>query len=179
MTAPTTIGVSIPIPSPHGEFLQERRAAFGDAAASQIPAHITLLPPTLVDADLYASFRTHCASVAADHQPFDVMLRGTGTFRPFSDVVFIQVAQGVSACESLERALRSGPLHRDLEFYYHPHVTIAHNVPDANLDCAFSELADFHVGFRVDSFLLYERGDDEVWRPVHDYPLDQVRVRGG
>ena len=58
----------------------------------------------------YAAFRGHCAAVAAAHAPFDVVLRGTGTFRPLSDVVFIQVAQGVSNCEALEVALRSGPV---------------------------------------------------------------------
>lgn len=171
MTARTTIGVSIPIPTPHGEFLQERRDAFGDPAAWSIPAHITLLPPTEVDPGLYDAFREHCREVAAGHGEFEVVLRGTGTFRPVSDVVFIQVAQGVSACEALEISLRSGPVQRQLDFYYHPHVTVAHNVPGANLDRAFAELADYSVSFRVDGFHLYELGGDEVWRPVHHFAL--------
>ena len=99
------------------------------------------------------------------------MLRGTGTFRPLSDVVFIQVAKGVSACEALEIALRSGPVSRTLDFYYHPHVTVAHNVPGENLDRAFTELADYSIGFPVDGFHLYELGADEVWRPVQNFPL--------
>lgn len=168
---PTTIGVSIPIPSPHGEFLQERRAAFGDTSAWQIPAHITLLPPTDVDDDGYAAFREHCAKVAAQHAPFRVFLRGTGTFRPVSDVVFIQVAQGVSACEGLESDLRAGPVQRELDFNYHPHVTIAHNVPLAALSRAFDELAGYNVDFYVSSYYLYELGADDVWRPVHEFEL--------
>ena len=103
----TTIGVSIPIPEPHGDYLQSRRADFGDPQAWDIPAHITLLPPTEVDDATYAAFRGHCAAVASENAPFDVVLRGTGTFRPLSDVVFIQVAQGVSACEALEVELRA------------------------------------------------------------------------
>lgn len=168
----TTIGVSIPIPSPHGEFLQARRADFGDPAAWQIPAHITLLPPTEVDADAYAAFLDHCAAVAAASAAFQVVLRGTGTFRPLSDVVFIQVAQGVSACESLEMALRNGPVMRELDFYYHPHVTVAHNVSVAELDRAFTELADFAVDFTVTTFHLYELGADGAWRPEHDFELN-------
>ncbi|GAB3067095.1 2'-5' RNA ligase family protein [Intrasporangium mesophilum] len=168
---PTTIGVSIPIPSPHGEFLQERRAGFGDLSAWQIPAHITLLPPTEVDDDLYAAFREHCAKVAAAHAPFRVVLRGTGTFRPVSDVVFIQVAQGVSACEGLEANLRSGPVERELDFNYHPHVTIAHNVPLEALNRAFDELADFSVAFPATAYYLYELGADDVWRPVYEFEL--------
>lgn len=166
-----TIGVSIPIPDPHGDYLQSRRADFGDPAAWDIPAHITLLPPTPVDEATYAAFLDHCRSVASTHASFDVVLRGTGTFRPLSDVVFIQVAKGVSACEALEVELRGGPVRRDLEFYYHPHVTVAHNVGEVALDRAFAELADYSVAFRVGAFHLYELGSDAVWRPVHEFEL--------
>lgn len=168
---PTTIGVSIAIPPPHGEFLQERRAAFGDMSAWQIPAHITLLPPTEVSDGSYAAFREHCAKVAGAHAAFEVVLRGTGTFRPVSDVVFIQVARGVSACEGLEADLRSGPVSRDLEFNYHPHVTVAHNVSTEALDRAFNELADYAVTFQATSYHLYELGRDGVWRSVHGFEL--------
>jgi 2'-5' RNA ligase len=167
----TTIGVSIPIPPPEGEYLQRCRAEFGDPAARRIPAHITLVPPTPVCSATYPAFVDHCASVTAARAPFDVVLRGTGTFRPVSDVVFIQVAKGVSDCERLETELRAGPVRRDLDFYYHPHVTIAHNVPPSALDRAFHELADFTTSFTVDSIHLYELGDDEVWRPVKVFPL--------
>lgn len=167
----TTIGVSIPVPAQEGTYLQRRRAEFGDPAASRIPAHITLVPPTVVDDMTYAAFVDHCSTVASEGTPFYVVLRGTGTFRPISDVVYIQVAQGVSACERLEKELRNGPLKRDLAFNYHPHVTIAHNVPGECLDRAFTELADYHTTFVVDAIHLYELGDDQVWRPVKDFPL--------
>lgn len=167
----TTIGVSIPIPAPDGTYLQRRRAEFGDPQACRIPAHITLVPPTVVEPALYAAFVDHCQAVAAVSPPFGVLLRGTGTFRPISNVVYIQVAQGVSACERLEKQLRKGPLVRELEFYYHPHVTVAHNVPTEALNRAFTELADFHTEFVADAFHLYELGTDEIWRPVKDFPL--------
>lgn len=173
MTAerPTTIGVSIPVPPPHGEFLQARRAEFGDEAAWRIPAHITLLPPTEVDSRTYAAFLGHCEVVAAAEPGFEVVLRGTGTFRPLSEVVFVQVAQGVSACESIESALRAGPLMRGLEFAYHPHVTVAHDATPEELDRAGADLADFSASFPVTTFHLYELGDDLVWLPRHEFDL--------
>ncbi len=167
----TTIGVSIPVPDPHGSFLQACRAEFGDPAAWDIPAHITLLPPTVLDEQTYAEFLAHCRKVASQHAPFDVVLRGTGTFRPVSDVVFMQVARGVSACEELEADLRSGPVRRELAYYYHPHVTIAHNVAAEALDRAFEELAHYGVVFAATSYHVYELGADEVWRPVHEFKL--------
>ncbi len=168
---PTTIGVSIAVPDPHGSFLQQQRADFGDHCAWQIPAHVTLLPPTTVSAQTYAAMRAHCADVAAAHAPFEVVLRGTGTFRPVSDVVFIQVAKGVSACERLEIALRSGPVLRRLDFYYHPHVTVVHDAAAEALDRAFEELAGFSATFTVRAFHLYELGDDGVWRPAEEFRL--------
>jgi 2'-5' RNA ligase len=166
-----TIGVSIAIPSPHAELLQAKRASFGDPLADLIPTHVTLLPPTEVEDDDIDTVVKHLDEVAGASEPFPMVLRGTGTFRPISPVVFVQVSGGLSACEVLERAVRRGPLKRKLEFYYHPHVTVAHHVPDVNLDRAFSELADFEATFEVGEFHLYEHGADQVWRPVRSFRL--------
>jgi len=100
-----------------------------------------------------------------------MVLRGTGTFRPTSPVVFVQVSGGIADCELLEKEVRQGPLDRPLDFYYHPHVTVAHHVPEPNLDQAFTELSDFECAFEVDEFHLYEHGEDGVWRPVRSFTL--------
>lgn len=169
-----TIGVSIAIPEPHAQMLQAKRASFGDPRADSIPTHVTLLPPSEVaDGDLKAAV-AHLEQVSEAARPFTMVLRGTGTFRPLSPVVFVQVSSGLVECELLERAVRKGPLRRKLQFYYHPHVTVAHHVPEDNLDRAFKELADFECSFEVGAFHLYEHGDDEVWRPVRSFEL-----RGG
>ena len=167
-----TIGVSIAIPAPFGDELQQRRASFGDPLADSIPTHVTLLPPTEVDAATMDLIEEHLAKVAIQRDPFTMMLRGTGTFRPVSPVVFVQVAGGIAECEQLERAVRSGPLHRDLQFNYHPHVTVAHHIGEAEMERAFVELADYQCSFEVDSFHLYEHGHDLVWRPVRTFGFD-------
>lgn len=166
-----TIGVSIAVPNPHGDQLQARRASFDDSMAWSIPSHVTLLPPTEIDGETLEKFATHLEEVSAHTPPFSMVLRGTGTFRPVSPVVFVQVSRGISECEVLEREVRSGPVDRILEFHYHPHVTVAHDVPDSNLDRAFHELADFEAEFTVSDFQLYEHGADGVWRAVRAFPL--------
>jgi 2'-5' RNA ligase len=167
-----TIGVSIAIPAPHGELLQARRASFGDPLADSIPTHVTLLPPTEVADDDMDAAVAHLERVAESGHAFPMVLRGTGTFRPVSPVVFVQVSGGLAECEQLEQAVRRGPLARDLDFYYHPHVTVAHHVPEEDLDRAFTELADFEATFVVREFHLYEHGDDQVWRPARAFPLN-------
>jgi 2'-5' RNA ligase len=168
---PRTIGVAVSIPEPWGEQLRAHRASFGDPGAHSIPTHVTLLPPTPVPADADTGVHAHLEAVAASAQPFTIHLRGTATFRPVSPVVFVQLVEGIGGCERLERLVRSGPLKRALQFYYHPHVTVAHHLPDEALDRAFTELADFECRFRVEEFHLYEHGTDGVWRPQRAYAL--------
>ena len=166
-----TIGVAIAIPEPWATELQDYRTSIGDTTASQIPTHITLLPPTeLEDAEI-ASVSEHLAEAAATVEPFGIHLRGTGTFRPVSPVVFVMVAEGISQCEQLAGALRQGPLAVELQFPFHPHVTIAHHLPDEALDRAFEELATFEAVFEAAEFHLYVHDDASGWKPTRDFPL--------
>jgi 2'-5' RNA ligase len=166
-----TIGVAIPIPEPFSAELQGWRRDFGDPLACAIPPHITLLPPTVVPAGELPTVEKHLAEVAAAGEPFRVRLRGTATFRPVSPVVFIVVAEGISACEMLSKSVRTGPLPGDLTYPYHPHVTVAHDLPNEVLDRAFSHLSDYAAQFDVTAFSLYEHGADQVWRPRLSFSL--------
>ncbi|GAA1748696.1 2'-5' RNA ligase family protein [Nostocoides vanveenii] len=166
-----TIGVAVDIPEPFGSYLQERREHFGDPLAYAIPPHITLLPPTEVAEDELAVVEAHCAAVAAAADAFTVELTGTGTFRPVSPVVFVRVTRGMDECARMEQAIRSGPIERPLDFDYHPHVTIAHHVSEAQLDAAEAGLATFTGAFVARAVHLYHHGADEIWRPVVAFEL--------
>lgn len=163
------IGVAIGIPEPFGSQLEEWREAFGDPAAHLISAHVTLLPPTAVP-DVDAVF-SHLAAVAGRHAPVDIELRGTGTFRPVSPVVYVRVAEGMDAIKTLERDVRSGPLGRSLRFDYHPHVTVAHDVADDTLTHAQDVLADYRAAFTADEITLYEQGPGGKWSPLEGFRL--------
>jgi 2'-5' RNA ligase len=166
-----TIGVAIAIPEPWASELQDYRTSVGDTTATQIPTHITLIPPAEVGDDELPAVTDHLAGAAATVEPFDIHLRGTGTFRPVSPVVFVTLAEGISHCELLADAVRQGPLAVDLDFPYHPHVTIAHHLDDPTLDRAFDELATFECRFAVDAFSLYVHDTDAGWQPTHQYGL--------
>lgn len=167
----TRIGVSIQVPQPFAQQLQDARRNFGDPLADSIPPHITLLGPTLIATVDLPVVISHLEQAAAVAKPFTLLLRGSATFRPVSPVVFIQVAQGIAECEQLEAIVRSGPLTQPLRFNYHPHVTVAHEIEDTALDRAFNEMADFEGHFEATSFHLFEHGDDGVWRPVREFML--------
>lgn len=169
----TVVGVSVPLPAPLGPRLQRLRASYGDALADTTPAHITLLGPTGIAAQELPDLVRHLGEAASSVEPFDVVLRGTGTFRPVSDVVFVQVARGIAECEQLESSIRKGRWGTELAFPYHPHVTVAHDVDDQEMDRAFDELADFAAAFQVRSFELYRQSVEGTWDPLRTFYLGQ------
>ena len=166
-----TIGVSIAVPDPEGRDLQEYRIALGDETARHIPTHITLVPPTEVDDSALEAIAAHLEAAAATQTSYRVSLRGTGTFRPVSPVVFVGVVEGIAGCELLAEAVRSGPLAVEVDFPYHPHVTIAHDLPEEALDRAFEELAGYRTHFQVTEFWLYVHDPVEGWQPTRSFPL--------
>ena len=165
------LGVAIAIPQPHANILTGWRRQVGDPGADLVFPHVTLLPPTAVPAEAMDEVTAHLAAAAKSHEPFVMHLAGTGTFRPLSPVVFIQVATGVSDCELLEREIRSGPLERDLEFPYHPHVTVAQEIADERLDEAYDGLSDFVARFSVERVVLFQRLRNGAWTRDQEFPL--------
>lgn len=156
------VGVILGFPDPVTRELRAWRASFGDRMAEVIPAHITLVTTTETS-DWDAAAR-HVRAVAARTRPFTVSLRGTGTFRPVSPVVYVKVEEGFEDCVRLHLQLQQGPLARSLPFPYHPHVTVAHDLPPERLDAAQSGLSSYSASFTVTSMGLYEHDPDGFWQ---------------
>jgi 2'-5' RNA ligase len=165
---PRNIGVALDIPEPFCSQLQEWRERLGDPNAERIVPHVTLLPPTPVAAEALPDIEEHLRTLAAGFEPFDIRLRGSATFLPVSPVVFVPLVLGIAECEQLERAVRSGPLRRTIGYPYHPHVTVAHDLPAEALDRAYVELASYDASFRMWGMTLFEQGPDLHWRPQRD-----------
>jgi 2'-5' RNA ligase len=173
-TAPAdtaVIGVVVAVPEPWAQLLVDWRSKVGDAQATLVPPHVTLLPPTEVPTAERPAIAAHLAQVARRHPPFVMHLAGTGTFRPVSDVVFVAVARGIGDCELLAGDVRRGPLARSLTFPYHPHVTVAHDVAPDMLELAYSGLSDLSAEFAVQHFTEFEQTPSGAWAVAREYPL--------
>ena len=163
------IGVAIGIPEPYGRELQGWRERLGDPNAKRIVPHVTLLPPTPVPNAQLPAIEEHLRRIAADEVIFEIRLRGSATFLPISPVVFVPLVQGISECEGLEARVRGGPLARELRFPYHPHVTVAHDLPLDALARAIDSLRHYEATFRVWGFTMFEQDVDGTWRPQRDF----------
>jgi 2'-5' RNA ligase len=171
-------GVAFGIPEPWTSELQGWRERLGDPNAAGIPPHITLLPPTSLPADTLHDVEEHLRVVAAGERPFELHLQGSGTFRPVSPVVFVPLAQGTTDCARVQTKVHTGPLAGELSFPYHPHVTVAHDLPEPTLDDAFVALSDYEARFTVWGFTLFEQDPHGIWRPQRDFPFGRGGLPG-
>lgn len=169
--AGVTVGVAIAVPEPYGSMLRKARRSFGDELAEIVPTHITLLPPTLVEDTAMPLVLGHLEEVAAAIGPFDIALSGTDTFRPVTPVVFVSLVDGVEECTALAAQVCAGPLDRPLDFAYHPHVTVAHNLDESALDLAQCSLASVSLEFSVVELVLYAREGDGPWERMWAFRL--------
>jgi 2'-5' RNA ligase len=156
------VGVILGFPPEVARELQAWRASFGDPMAEVIPAHITLI--TTTPTQDWEATRDHVREVARSQEPFTITISGTGSFRPVSPVVFVNVEEGFEECVQLHEKLQTGPLERLLPFPYHPHVTVAHDVAKENLDEAETVLRDYRATFPVVSMGLYEHDTNGIWQ---------------
>ncbi len=165
------LGVAVAVPEPFATALRDSRAATGDPAAVAVPPHVTIVPPVRVRAEQVPVVVEHVRRAVAGLPRFAVQLEGTATFRPVSQVVFVRVVDGAQDCDRLQLQVRTGPLVRRLGFPYHPHVTVAHDVPADALDRVQGELSDFRAGFDVTSVAVFSCAGDGVWRTLAEAPL--------
>ncbi len=158
------LGVVLDLPELAAGELRAVRAEVGDPDGETIHPHVTLLPPRLIGRDALATVTQHLYRVAAATAPFRVVLAGTDTFRPVSQVVFVCVTGALRRLNALQSAVCSGPLAGELAYRFHPHVTVAHRLDDGALDRAAKLLTHYKRSFMVDSFVVYEKECDGAWQ---------------
>ena len=165
------IGVTLDVPEPYASALRQARLDYGDERARTVPTHITVIPPLEIPVESWPVVRSHIRRVANDTSPFVIELRGSGTFLPMSPVVFITVARGISECQTLSTGLLHGVLNQQLAYPYHPHVTVAQEVPEETLERAYREYAGFEARFMAHGFGVYFHDASGRWRMFDKVPF--------
>ena len=84
-------------------------------------------------------------------------------------MVFVGVVEGIGQCEELAARVLQGPLAIERAFPYHPHVTIAHHLPESGLEQAFVELERFDAAFDVSEMWMYLHDATSGWQPTRAF----------
>jgi 2'-5' RNA ligase/8-oxo-dGTP pyrophosphatase MutT (NUDIX family) len=160
------LGVVVLLPEPVATHVQAWRRALREPTHARIAPHLTLAPPQAVAEERLPAAVALVDGAAAGGRPAAVTLHGTGTFLPDCPVTYLAVADGATALAALEAALRTDPLGRRTHPFL-PHVTVAQELPPAELEAAAADLAGFHAGFPLAEIALMAQDADRLWRPLH------------
>ena len=113
------------IPDPLGVFLDRLRLELVPNCSPH--AHVTVLPPRPIHADPSEAAR-ELAEEARPFVDFEVELGEVEMF-PISKVIYIGVKRGEKELRDMYEALNRGTVAFNEPFPYHPHITLAQNVP--------------------------------------------------
>ena len=113
------------IPDPLGRFLDDLRRELVPGCNPH--AHVSVLPPRplAVDWQVAAEQVRVCA---ANWAPFDIVLDRIRMF-PVTNVIYLELGQGAAEMFRMHAAMNSQALEFDEPFAYHPHITLAQEIP--------------------------------------------------
>jgi 2'-5' RNA ligase len=113
------------IPGPLGQFLDDLRRKLVPGCNPH--AHVSLLPPRPLAVD-WPVASNQVRNVLKSWTPFEVELTGVETFA-VTDVIYLGVGAGAAGLCEVHQAMNTGLLEFQEPFAYHPHVTLAQELP--------------------------------------------------
>ena len=113
------------LPDPLGGFLDEMRRALVPGCKPH--AHVSVLPPRPLAGDWQVA-REQVRALVEAWTPFEITLTEVGIF-PVTNVIYIELGQGATEMYALHSAMNTDALRFDEPFEYHPHITLAQEIP--------------------------------------------------
>jgi 2'-5' RNA ligase len=167
------------IPGQLGSFLDDLRLEV--APDSRPHAHVTILPPRPIS-EPWETVADEIRRDAARFPPFDITAGDVAVF-PVTDVIYIKVEHGAAELCCLHEALGRSKLAFAEPFPYHPHITVAQELPTEAVGHALG-----HVrrrwreyagprGFRAETIMFVQNTAQNRWIDLAEIPLaTPVRV---
>jgi 2'-5' RNA ligase len=113
------------IPGPLGIFLDDLRREL--APGCNPHAHVSVLPPRPLAVE-WEEASNHARALIENCPPFLIDLAEVDMF-PVTNVTFIGVGNGAAELVRMHAAMTDGPLQFNEPFIYHPHITLAQDIP--------------------------------------------------
>ena len=145
---------------------------------TDIPPHLTILPPLPMRPEQLADVRAYVAQTARASAPFQISCGPAQSFEPVSPVVYLGVGDGRDGVLALHADLAGGPLGGDFRFPFVPHVTLAHT-PDAEQRArVLREMAQFSARSDVAELYLVTGNFVDEWNIDSVFPLNRPVAAG-
>ena len=161
------------VPDPLGRFLDDLRR---ELVPHYNPhAHVSVLPPRPLAGD-WCEASEQVRALMESRAAFDIELSSVQRF-PVTDVIYIDVSGGASDLYSIHATMNSNCLAFHEPFPYHPHITLAQEVPHEDVariqDLAFRRWENF-VGerkFRAEKAVFVQNTLSGVWMDLAEYSI--------
>jgi len=166
------------IPDPLGRFLDDLRRALVPGCNPH--AHVSVLPPRPLAVD-WAVAGEEVRECAANWTPFEIKLGRVRMF-PVTNVIYLELAEGGPEMFRIHDAMNSGALEFHEPFVYHPHITLAQEIPPADVAAVnqrAQELWEAYSGprtFQAEHAAFVQNTMGNCWIDLAEYQLGKVKV---
>jgi 2'-5' RNA ligase len=166
------------IPDPLGIFLDDlRRQLVPDCNPH---AHVSVLPPRPLAVDWQVAGQ-QVRECAANWAAFEIVLQRLRIF-PVTNVIYLELGQGAAEMCSIHAAMNSQALEFEEPFKYHPHITLAQEIPPAevaDVNRLAQQLWDAYTGprsFRAERTAFVQSTLGNCWIDLAEFSLGAVAV---
>ena len=163
------------IPDPLGRFLDDLRREL--APHSNPHAHVSVLPPRPLAVEWQAGAE-QARTLTEGWAPFEIELTGLQIF-PVTNVIYIEISAGAADLRRMHAALNAGALEFEEPFPYHPHITLAQEIPHQEVRSIYElaqrrwlEYRGSRV-FRAERTVFVRNTLDNCWIDLAEYRLGQ------
>ena len=161
------------IPEPLGRFLDELRRELVPGCNPH--AHVSVLPPRT----LAVPWQDACEEArrrAGEFKPFLIEALEIQVFHR-TKVLYIEIGAGAGELRRMHKAMSSGLLTFKEPFRYHPHITIAQDIPEGRVEQLYQLACERWEGYRGDrafraaKAMFVHSNDRSCWTDLAELPL--------
>jgi 2'-5' RNA ligase len=167
------------IPGPLGAFLDDLRR---ELVPHYNPhAHVSVLPPRPLGVD-WQTASEQMRALAVSWTPFEVELTALDMFR-VTEVIYLEVGAGAGELRRMHEAMNTAALAFQDPFPYHPHITLAQEVPHERVaevfDLARRRWEEFRGArsFKAERAVFVQNTIRGVWLDLAAFPIGTMAVR--
>ncbi|PWT97074.1 MAG: hypothetical protein C5B51_32130 [Terriglobia bacterium] len=161
------------IPNPLGVFLDDLRRELIPGCNPH--AHVSVLPPRPLEVQ-WPLAADQVRSLTDAWPPFEVELTEIDVF-PITQVVYLRLGSGAAELSRMHAAMNERALTFHEPYPYHPHVTLAQDIPRGELDSvrntALRRWREYTGDrrFRAERVSLVQNTVQKCWLDLAEYPL--------